>query len=136
MSMRYYETLYLCNPDLPEEEYGDIVNRYSAIVENDNGVVVKIDEWGKKTLAYKVRNFDKGYYVLMRYCGGSGVSGELHRVLRLDERIFKYLTVKLSDQADPEALKLEAKQTEQRAAEEAPATEELISDEEGENGAK
>jgi len=103
--MRYYETLYFINPNLADEEYGDVVTKFSNLVEKNKGIVIKIDEWGKKTLAYEVKKFDRGYYVLLQYCGEPDILEELKREFRLDERILKYQTVKLSDNEDPETLK-------------------------------
>ena len=91
--MRYYETLYLINPNLSEEAYQDTLTKFSDLVDKNNGVVVKVDEWGKKSLAYQVKKFDKGFYVLLLYCGGPGITEELERAMRLDERVIKFQTV-------------------------------------------
>ncbi|MBT3257187.1 MAG: 30S ribosomal protein S6 [Deltaproteobacteria bacterium] len=103
--MRYYETLYIINPNLAEEDYRAVVAKFSDAVEKNKGVVTKVDEWGKKTLAYDIKKFDKGYYVLLQYCGEAGLTAELKRELGLDDRILKYQTIKLSDDADLEKLK-------------------------------
>jgi small subunit ribosomal protein S6 len=117
--MRYYETLYLINPNLADEDYRDVVAKFNNIIEKNKGVVAKVDEWGNKTLAYQVKKFDKGYYVLLQYCGAPGITAELHRELKLDDRVFKYQTVKLSDKVDPESLRPQADNAEERASEEA-----------------
>ena len=59
---------------------------------------------GKKTLAYDIKKFDKGFYVLLQFCGEAGLTAELKREMGLDDRILKYQTIKLSDNADPEKL--------------------------------
>ncbi|MDY6973860.1 MAG: 30S ribosomal protein S6, partial [Thermodesulfobacteriota bacterium] len=105
--MKYYETLYLINPNLAEEDYKSVVSKFNSIVEKNNGVVIKIDEWGKRTLAYEVKKFGKGYYVLLQYCGEPGITAELKRDMSIDDRVLKYQTIKLSDNADPAALKAE-----------------------------
>ena len=103
--MRYYETLYIINPNLAEEDYRVVVAKFTDAVEKNKGVVTKVDEWGKKSLAYDIKKFDKGFYVLLQYCGEAGLTAELKRELGLDDRILKYQTVKLSDNADLEKLK-------------------------------
>ena len=103
--MRYYETLYIINPSLAEEDYRAVVAKFTDAVEKNKGVVTKVDEWGKKTLAYDIKKFDKGYYVLLQYCGESGLTAEVKREMSLDDKILKYQTIKLSDNADPEELK-------------------------------
>lgn len=102
--MRYYETLYIINPNLAEEDYRAIVAKFTDVVGKNKGVVTKVDEWGKKTLAYDVKKFDKGFYVLLQYCGEAGLTAEIKREMSLDDRILKYQTIKLSDNADLEKL--------------------------------
>jgi small subunit ribosomal protein S6 len=102
--MRYYETLYIINPNLAEEDYRALVAKFTDAVGKNKGVVTKVDEWGKKTLAYDIKKFDKGFYVLLQYCGEPGLTAEIKREMSLDDRILKYQTVKLSDNADLEKL--------------------------------
>ena len=140
--MRYYETLYLINPDLVVDDYRDVVDKFNSLIEKNNGVIIKLDEWGKKTLAYDVKKFDKGYYVLLNYCGEPDTLTELRRNFKLDERVLKYQTIKLSNNADPEALKAKTEDGKEEAHEETkPAAEvspeensELVKNQEGENG--
>lgn len=117
--MKYYETLYFINPNLSDEEYRDIVTKLNALVEREKGVVVNVDEWGKKSLAYMVKKFDKGYYVLLQYCGEGGIVEVIERAMRLDERVLKYQTIKLSDHGDPKELKVKAEKYKKRASEQA-----------------
>jgi small subunit ribosomal protein S6 len=148
--MRYYETLYIINPELADDDYRDVISKFNSHIEQNKGVLVKLDEWGKKTLAYEVKKFDKGYYVLLNYCGDPDIITSLNREFKLDERVLKYQTIKLSDKADPEALKKEAEEVQEKVVEEAKeeekeeaqetvseeagTSEESISEEEGKNG--
>ena len=102
--MKHYETIFIANPNLGDEEYGDILTNFRDSIEKLKGVIIKTDEWGKQKLAYQLKKFDNGFYVLVEYCGESGITAELERRLKLDERVLKYQTVKLADKADPEAL--------------------------------
>jgi small subunit ribosomal protein S6 len=132
--MRYYETLYLINPTLADEDYKGVVDKYNDILEKNKGVLTKLDEWGKRSLAYQVKKFDKGYYVLLQYCGDPLVTRELHRELKLDERILKYQTIKLSDRADPDKLKDQDPATEEKVSKETVPETESKAEEEGNNG--
>lgn len=102
--MRHYETLYIINPKLGEEAYAEVLEKFRGLVEKKNGTLVKVDEWGSQRLAYRIKKFDKGSYVLMEYCGEGGLTAELERGLKLDDRVLKYQTVKLSDEVDPQTL--------------------------------
>ena len=134
MNVRYYETLYIINPNLADEEYGDVLAKFSALVEKNKGVIIKVDEWGKKNLAYEVKKFDKGSYVLMQYCGGPHITAEFRREFKLDERVLKYQTIKLADKADPEALKSKAEEAHEMAGETAESPVETGLEEEDQNG--
>ena len=123
--MRLYETLYLINPDLADEDYRGVVDKFNNLIEKNNGVLVKVDEWGKKTLAYDVKKFDKGFYVLLNYCGEPDLISELRRDFKLDDRVLKYQTIKLSNNADPEALKAKTEEPKDEADEEAKPAEEM-----------
>jgi small subunit ribosomal protein S6 len=63
-----------------------------------------VNEWGKRKLAYEVRRFDKGHYVVLDFCGLPEIVKELERNLKLDDRVLKYLTVKIDEDVDPEDL--------------------------------
>ncbi len=58
--MKYYETLYIVNPDLPGEAYQQVLGKFNGLVETNRGVIIKVDEWGSKPLAYPVKKFEKG----------------------------------------------------------------------------
>jgi len=108
--MRQYETIFIVNPTLVEETYREVVNKFKHTIEKQKGVMVKAEEWGTQRLAYTVRKFDKGAYVLFNYCGDAGVSAELERDLKLDDRVLKYQTVKLDEDVDPQALMTKEKE--------------------------
>jgi len=132
--MRYYETLYIINPDLPEDDYREVVTKFTDLVEKNKGVVTKVDEWGIKTLAYEVKKFNRGSYVLLQYCGEPGITAEVKREMSLDDRILKYQTIKLSDNADPAALKAEGDEGKAETEGTAETAEETSAENEGENG--
>ena len=132
--MRYYETLYLINPNIEDEDYREVVNKFNSLVEQNKGIVIRVDEWGKKTLAYSVKKFDKGYYVLLQYCGEPALIEKLQRDLKLDDRVIKYQTVKLSDNEDPEILKAKAEEDKTKVTEATEAEEKIVSEEDAETG--
>lgn len=110
--MRQYETIYIVDPNLSEEEYGEVIRKFNNLIEKQKGVIIKTDEWGTQRLAYKVKKFDKGSYVLINYCGNAGITVELERDLKLDARILKYQTVNLADNVDPQELIFKEKEKE------------------------
>jgi len=104
--MRHYETIYIINPNMVDDTYQEVLSKYNDIIEKEKGILIKVDEWGNQKMAYDVGKFDRGSYVLVEYCGLSGLTAELERYLKLDDRILLYQTVKLADNVDPEELLL------------------------------
>ncbi len=142
--MRHYETLYIISPELGEEDYKAVVAKHRDLIEKGNGVIIKLDEWGRRRLAYELKKFDQGFYVLMDYCGEAGITAELARALKLDDKVLKYQTIKLGDNVNPDDLveepkevaeevveKIEEKVEEEAATmeEEAPKKEKAVQDE-------
>jgi small subunit ribosomal protein S6 len=105
--MRQYETLFIVTPDSSEEDLKAVATKIKGVVTGMNGIVTSYDEQGRKKLAYSVKKQNKGYYVLMDYVGSADIVSEIERNMRLDDRVLKYLTVKLADQVDPESIEPE-----------------------------
>jgi small subunit ribosomal protein S6 len=99
--MRQYETIYIVNPNLDADSLKEVVTKFSDLIKKLKGYIVEVNEWGKRKLAYEVKKFDRGYYVVLNFCGLPGVVQELERSLDLDDRVLKYLTVKTADDVDP-----------------------------------
>ncbi|HUT73186.1 MAG TPA: 30S ribosomal protein S6 [Desulfatiglandales bacterium] len=110
--MKRYETIYVANPNLEDDALEEIVAKFSDIIEKKKGSIVKIDDWGKRKLAYEVKRFDKGHYVLLDFCGFPEVLTELERNLKLDDRILKYMTVKIADDFEPTDIPVETQKKE------------------------
>jgi small subunit ribosomal protein S6 len=100
--MRKYETFFIVDPDLTDEVNAVIDEKIKNVVSSNGGSVLDYTPWGKKKLAYSVQKRTRGHYVLMEYAGGPELVAELERNMRLDERILKFITVKLEDRFDPE----------------------------------
>ncbi len=102
--MKHYETIYIVNPNLDADSLKEVVARFSDLVKKLKGYIVKVNEWGKRKLAYEVKGFDKGSYVILDFCALPEIVKELERNLKLDDRILKYLTVKIDEDVDPDDL--------------------------------
>jgi small subunit ribosomal protein S6 len=112
--MRKYETFFILDPDLPDEVNNIVDEKLKSIVTSQGGMVLSYTPWGKKKLAYTVKKHTRGHYILMEYAGAPELIAELERNMRLDERVIKFITVKLEERFDPE--KEAARQAEARRA--------------------
>ena len=129
--MRRYETIFIVRPNIAENEIDAVISRTSSIIEDDGGTIIKVDKWGLKKLAYLIKKENQGYYVYVDYAGIPASVSEIERLFRIDDKILKYLTVKLADSCDPEAVKEELANAESaEASVEDEGKEEEVSDSE------
>ncbi len=105
--MRRYETILIAHVDLSEDELGSLIERYGGIVTGQKGILVKVERWGKRRLAYLIKKQARGVYILIDYAGESAVVNELERNLKIDDKILKFMTVLKADTVDPAALEQE-----------------------------
>ena len=110
--MRRYETIFIARPNVNEDEIEAITSRTTSTIENDGGTILRINNWGLKKLAYLIKKENQGYYVYLDYAGIPESIAEIERLFRIDDRVLKYLTIKLSDSCDPEAIKEQLAQAE------------------------
>ena len=105
--MRRYESIWVVNGDLPDEEVKSAIDKFSGIISSQGGTLVGMDEWGRRKLAYRIQGTIRGYYILADFAGSSEMIKELERNYRIDDRIIRFLTTKKSDKVNLEALKAE-----------------------------
>jgi small subunit ribosomal protein S6 len=105
--MRRYETIFIIDPDLSEEERSPLFERLKDLFPQHNGLLVLVDEWGTQKLAYEIKKKARGYYVRLDYCGTGTLVNEIERFFRIDDRVLKYMTVLLEKDVDIESVKEE-----------------------------
>lgn len=98
---RNYETVFIVHPSATDQKLGDIKTRNQQIIENFQGKVVHVDDWGKKKLTYPIRKELKGHYFCLTYTANTSCVAELERNMRINEDIMRFITVKLDDKIDP-----------------------------------
>jgi len=103
--MREYETLYLLNPDVPSDKTEELNKKLSDVIQNQGGHVLTSFNWGKRRLAYRVGKNFYGVYVYMNYLASSDVVAEIERLLKYDDNIMRFVTMKLEDKVDVEERK-------------------------------
>ncbi len=100
---REYETIYILRPGITNDDVAEVNSRVRGIIENMGGKVLKVDNWGKRRLAYEVRKERKGIYLYWQYLAGPGVVEEFERNMRMLDSVIRYMTVKLDSDIDPDA---------------------------------
>jgi small subunit ribosomal protein S6 len=95
---RTYELMFIVRPDMTDEDLDKLVSTLGTAVTSSNGTVKSVEKMGKRRLAYTVRKFHEGVYVLLTVEGGGGVMHELERRLRVTEPVIKFLTVRIDEE--------------------------------------
>jgi small subunit ribosomal protein S6 len=90
-----YETIYIVQPDLGEEEIKGLSTKVQDIVASMNGDFKRLEDWGTRKLAYPINKSPRGRYFYLRFDGDSPLIAELERRLRLDDKVIRYQSVKL-----------------------------------------
>jgi len=115
--MRRYETIFIADPDLSPENQAQLFEKATTLIDTNSGVLVEFDEWGTRRLAYEIRKKPRGHYVRLDFCGDGATVQELENAFRIDERVLKFMTVFLSENADPEALRQAIAEEKEKKAE-------------------
>jgi small subunit ribosomal protein S6 len=97
---REYETIYILRPNTPNEGVAEVNTRIKGIIEGMGGKVLKIDNWGKRRLAYEVAKERKGIYLYWQYLAQPGVVEECERNLRMLDSVIRYLSTAVDSNID------------------------------------
>ena len=95
---RTYELMFIVRPDMADEDLEKLVSMLESTVPTSGGTVKRVDRMGKRRLAYTVRRFHEGIYILMTIEGGGPVIHELERRLRVSEPVIKFITVRVDEE--------------------------------------
>jgi len=95
---RVYEVMFIVRPDVAEEDVDKLIAGFSTTVTGGGGVVKTVEKMGRRKLAYMVRKFNDGNYVLLTIEAGGPVVLELERRLRVTEPVIKFITVRIDEE--------------------------------------
>jgi small subunit ribosomal protein S6 len=95
---RTYELMFIVRPDMQEEDQDKLISTLESVVTTSGGAVKSVERMGKRRLAYVVRRFHDGLYMLLTVEGSGGLIHELERRLRVTEPVIKFLTVRIDEE--------------------------------------
>ena len=96
MELTYkYETVFIINPELAEDAVKALAEKFTALIERDGGTVEKVDEWGKRRLAYPINDYTDGIYYVVTFTAPAAVPAELDRVFNITDGILRSIIVRL-----------------------------------------
>ncbi|MCB1555743.1 MAG: 30S ribosomal protein S6 [Alphaproteobacteria bacterium] len=92
--MPYYETVFIARQDLSQKQVEDLTQSFCDLITKDGGKIHKTENWGLRTLAYKIKKNRKGHYVLIESDSQPAPVLEMERQMRLNEDILRYMTLR------------------------------------------
>lgn len=95
-----YETTFIIRPDLDEAEHTRVKERLESVITNGEGEVLMFDDWGRRKLAYTIKKHQFGHYLHWNYVAPADVPAELERIVKIEEPIVRFLTIKNADMVD------------------------------------
>jgi small subunit ribosomal protein S6 len=100
---REYETVIILRPNTNKAGILELAHKMQTVFEKFGARLLKIENWGSRTLAYPIRRQASGIYLYWRFLGGSDIVHEFERNLKLTDSVLRYYTVKVDDDVDPDA---------------------------------
>ncbi len=95
---RTYEVMYIVRPDVEEADLDKLIEGFEKNVTDGGGEIKSIEKMGRRRLAYTVRKFNDGFYVLMTIVAAGSLIGEIERRLRVSEQVIKFITVRMDEE--------------------------------------
>jgi small subunit ribosomal protein S6 len=95
--MRIYEELFIVDPNTSEEDIETVSNQVQSVIKDGGGTVDKVEKWGKRKLAYRVKKREDGFYILVQFSAEPAIVKEIERRLRVHDLVLKYLTVRIDE---------------------------------------
>lgn len=92
--MRAYEAMFVLRPNLDEQATQAMIDKFTGLIQTQGGELENVEKWGKRRLAYEIKDFREGYYVLLTFKGGPAVAQELERVFRITDEVLRHLVIK------------------------------------------
>lgn len=95
--MAFYELVYIVRPDVATNQVEAVAKKFADIVSDKGGKVIKTEQWGLKTLAYRVKKHRKGYYTMMCMEANGDIVNEVERNLRINDDVIRFLTISVDE---------------------------------------
>lgn len=101
--MRHYEIVFLVHPD-QSEQVPAMIERYKTLIENGTGKIHRLEDWGRRQLAYPIENLVKAHYVLLNIEATQDVLNELVDTFRFNDAVLRHLVMKRDDAVSEQSL--------------------------------
>lgn len=97
MANRTYEVMYIVDTDTPDDKIAKLNEAVGSLIEKEGGTIVRMDDAGRRRMAYSINKKNEGYYVLFEIEGSGQEIAELERRMRVNDMIIRYMTVRVDE---------------------------------------
>jgi small subunit ribosomal protein S6 len=112
--MALYEHIFMARPDVSAQAVEALVEQYKGVIEAGGGSVGKIEYWGVKTLAYRIKKNRKAHYSLLNIAGPAAAIAEMERMMRINEDVLRFMTVRVEEHEDGPSAMLQKRERDER----------------------
>jgi small subunit ribosomal protein S6 len=112
--MALYEHIFMARPDVSAQAVEALVEQYKGVIEAGGGSVGKVEYWGVKTLAYRIKKNRKAHYSLLNIAGPSAAIAEMERMMRINEDVLRFMTVRVEEHEDGPSAMLQKRERDER----------------------
>jgi small subunit ribosomal protein S6 len=112
-----YELVYVARPELPADDLEKLSEKVQGLISGgEGGRVLVSEDWGRRKMAYQIQKHEHGHYVYINFVGGANLPLQVERKLRIDDKLLRYMTVRLGENIDPEERQVLAEERQQGRA--------------------
>jgi small subunit ribosomal protein S6 len=123
--MRHYEIVFMVHPDQSEQVPG-MIERYSQLITKEGGSIHRLEDWGRRQLAYPINKIHKAHYVLMNIEANEAVMDELDSSFRYNDAVLRNLVIRMDDAVTEESLIMKGEKESRERRERRPAREDMV----------
>lgn len=114
--MSFYESVLIARQDLGASQVSSLVSDLSETIKKNGGEVVRVDNWGLKNLAYRIKKNRKGHYVVLNISAPAAAIAEYERLMRFNEDVIRYMTVKVDELSSEDTANSSSETSEEQEA--------------------
>ncbi len=131
--MRHYEIVFLVHPD-QSDQVPAMIDRYKTLIESNQGTIHRLEDWGRRLLAYPIQKVAKAHYVLMNIECGADVIEELESIFRFNDAVLRHMTLRRDEALTARSpILVEAEEEDQRSRKRAPVARASSDDDDAED---
>ncbi len=112
--MPLYEHIFMARQDVSGQQVDGLVDQFKSVIEDNGGSVGKIENWGLKTLAYRIKKNRKAHFTLMNLDAPHAAVAEMERQMRLNEDVLRYLTLRVDELEEGQSVMMQKRDRDDR----------------------